>query len=83
MAAYVLLRGLQVIPSLIRAEWENIKSKQYSMAIANYTSRYFSPVLISAELGMVSSEQGKESLNDENLTIKILSGVNEVKATVS
>lgn len=83
LAAYVLYRALQVVPSLIRSEWESIKSKQYSSAIANYVSRNFSPILVAAELDMVRVEQAKDTLNDDNLTIKILAGVNEVKATAS
>jgi hypothetical protein len=83
LAAFVLLRGLQVVPSLIRTEWEAIKNKQYSMAISTVISKFFSPTLIQAELSLVRDEQGKGNLTDDNLTIKVLSNVSEVKAIVS
>ena len=82
LAAHVYHRALQTIPSLIRAEWENYTNKQYSMAVAGYTAKYFSPLLIEREMARVQEAEQKDTLRDENMAIKLLHSVNEVKATV-
>lgn len=83
-ASYVYFRALQTIPSLIRSDWESYKNKQLSMATANFTSKYFSPILIERELMKVREEETKDSgLRDENMAVKVLPAVGEVRATVS
>ena len=82
LAAHVYHRALQTIPSLIRAEWENYTNKRYSMAVAGYTAKYFSPLLIEREMARVQEAEQKDTLRDENMAIKLLHSVNEVKATV-
>lgn len=83
LAAHVYHRALQTVPSLIRAEWENYTNKQYSMAVAGYTAKYFSPLLIEREMARVQEAEQRDTLRDENMAIKLLHSVNEVKATVS
>jgi hypothetical protein len=67
----------------VRSDWESIKSKQFSSAVETFTSRAFSPLLIQTELARVQSAEAKESLQDDDMSVKILPNVNEVKAIVS
>lgn len=80
LAAHLYYRGLQLVPSLIRQWWEGCKNRQLYMNVTAYTAKHFSPILIANELAHLHAG-GKETLNDENLTIKVFSGgVNEVRA---
>jgi E3 ubiquitin-protein ligase listerin len=76
LASYVYYRALKAVPSLVRLWWEGCKNRQLSMAVGAFTSRHFSPVLISQELEHLKGED----LSDENMTVKVSSAVNEVKA---
>jgi E3 ubiquitin-protein ligase listerin len=65
-----------------------LKDRQFSSAIAAFTSSYFSPVLIASELIHVkpSSNTGvttpaDDALNDETFNVKVALAVNEVTAT--
>lgn len=53
------------------------------MSIETFTSKAFSPLLIDLELSRVHSEEAKGTLQDEEMSVKILPNVNEVKAVVS
>ena len=53
------------------------------MATATFTSKYFTPVLAERELERVQTEEAQDALRDDNLTVKVLPNVSEVKATVS
>lgn len=81
-AAYTFYRTLRAVPSLVRAEWEAIRNRQLSLAIESFTSKTFSPILIQKELEVVSAKKDGHNLNDEEMTVKVLANVNEVKATV-
>jgi len=80
-AANVYYKALQTIPSLIKAEWESYKNKQLSTAVSTFTARYFSPILIENELESVQKEMSAGLSNDENMVVKVLPSVSEVKAT--
>lgn len=54
-----------------------------SMSIETFTSRAFSPLLIDLELARVRTEEAKGILQDEEMSVKVLPNVNEVKAVVS
>ena len=83
LAAHAYYQTLRSVPSLVRSEWESIKSKQMSMSIEAFTSKAFSPLLIELELARVHTEEAKGTLQDEEMSVKILPNVNEVKAVVS
>ncbi|CAL1708694.1 unnamed protein product [Somion occarium] len=53
----------------------------YYPAVTTYTSTYFSPALIRAELVHVKDTSAAADLTDENLTVKVASAVNEVTAS--
>lgn len=90
LAAHAYYRALQAIPSLIRTWWMDCKDRQLSTAFATFTSTYFSPVLISAELDTVrqsaaaaldenrAGKSKRAQLEDENVSIKVASAIGEV-----
>lgn len=53
------------------------------MSIEAFTSRAFSPLLIEAELARVHGEEARGTLQDDEMSVKVLPIVNEVKAVVS
>ncbi|GAA5944519.1 ubiquitin-protein ligase RKR1 [Sporobolomyces koalae] len=81
-AAHVYYRSLQAIPSLIRAYWASLQNLQLSRTIQSFTSRNFSPLLIASELFSLrdpSSETGKQLRDNDDFTVKVAAGANEVK----
>ncbi|GAA5878216.1 hypothetical protein JCM16303_002689 [Sporobolomyces ruberrimus] len=81
-AAHVYYRSLQAVPSLIRTYWASLQNLQLSRTIQTFTSRNFSPLLIAAELSSLrdpSSETGKQLRDNDDFTVKVAAGANEVK----
>lgn len=81
LAAHLYYRALLTVPSLIHTWVLDCKDRQLSSTITNYTSQYFSPVIIQAELTHVKSPESTALLVDSNLTIKVASSVGEVVAS--
>ncbi|KAF8056637.1 hypothetical protein FPV67DRAFT_646018 [Lyophyllum atratum] len=81
LTAHLYYRALLTIPSLIHTWVLDCKDRQLSSTITNYTSQYFSPVIIRTELAHVKSPESTSLLVDENFTIKVASSVNEVVAS--
>ncbi|SDA06537.1 BZ3501_MvSof-1269-A2-R1_Chr4-2g06583 [Microbotryum saponariae] len=82
-ATFVYYRSLQAIPSLVRQWWEGCKNRQLSMAVANLTSRHFSPVLIAHELAHLrdpNDPAGRTLRDNDDFTVKVAANANEVKA---
>lgn len=53
------------------------------MAVSNFTSKHFSPVLIAAELAHLrdpNDPAGKQLRDNDDFTVKVAAGANEVKA---
>lgn len=83
-AAHVYFRALQAVPSLIRTYWASLQNLQLSRTIQTFTSRNFSPLLISAELSSLrdpASETGKQLRDNDDFSVKVAAGANEVKCT--
>ncbi|SNX81944.1 related to RKR1 - RING domain E3 ubiquitin ligase [Melanopsichium pennsylvanicum] len=80
LAAHVYLRALIHTPTTVRSWWVNIKDRQHSMQIASFTTRHCSPVIANRELSHLREPEALSKLQDEALSIKILS-TNEVIAT--
>lgn len=83
LASFVYYRSLQALPSLVRLWWEACRNRQLSMAVASMTSRHFSPVLIASELAHLRDPDdpaGKALRDNEDFTVKVAGGANEVKA---
>ena len=80
LAAHVYLRALIHVPTTVRSWWVDIKDRQQSMQIASFTTRHCSPVIANRELSHLREPEALSKLQDEALTIKILS-TNEVIAT--
>lgn len=81
-AAHVYYRSLQAVPSLIRTYWASLQNLQLSRTIQSFTSRNFSPLLIASELWSLrdpASETGKQLRDNDDFTVKVAAGANEVK----
>ncbi|KAK7059773.1 delta-9 fatty acid desaturase protein [Favolaschia claudopus] len=81
LAAHLYYRALLTVPSLIYNWVLDCKDRQLSSSIATYTSLYFSPVIIRAELAHVKSPDAAAELASDNLTVKVAPAVNEVMAS--
>ena len=80
-AAHIYYRTLLTLPSLIRTWWTDSKDRQMSNSFSSFTSAYFSPILIAAELQLLRQspeETGRERLDDDSLTVKISTASSEV-----
>ncbi|KAF8156982.1 hypothetical protein B0H34DRAFT_711453 [Crassisporium funariophilum] len=89
LAAHVYYRALLTMPSLIHSWVLDCKDRQLTTTFTSYTSTYFSPVLIKAELEHVrqraasggSSAAGDiPALTGDNMTVKVAAAINEVVA---
>lgn len=82
LCAWVYYRSLQRFPSLLRQAWESVRDKQTSQALAAFTSKTFSPLLIEREMKRVVDRDANGSDDDDKMNVKVLSPVNEIKITV-
>ncbi|GAB5591582.1 hypothetical protein Unana1_06482 [Umbelopsis nana] len=81
LAAHVYFRALQKTPSLVRQWWVEIRSRQLSLAVESYTSKYFSALIINREIESVIQADAKSILaEDENFTVKAMKAANEISA---
>jgi len=84
LAAHIYYRALLTLPSLVRAWWTDNKDRQMSNSFSSFTSAYFSPILIAAELQLLRQpleETGRERLEDDSMTVKISTAISEVGVT--
>lgn len=80
LAAHLYYRALLNVPSLISNWWASCKDRQLLSAVTNVTTKYYSPVLIAAELRHVKDPAGVAELSGENWSIKVATGIGEVTA---
>lgn len=80
LTAHLYYRALLTIPSLIRSWLHDCKDRNLSASVTNYTSQHFSPVIINTELVQLRIRRVTSELDDENLSIKVATNVNEVTA---
>jgi stearoyl-CoA desaturase (delta-9 desaturase) len=73
LMAHVYYRALLTIPSLIYSWVLDCKDRQLTNALTTYTSTYFSPVLIKAELEHVRTSAASGELVDEKMSVKVVS----------
>lgn len=82
LAAHVYYRALQTVPSIIRSHWTSIQNLGLSRAVHAYTSKHFSPLLISDELSALrdpSSSIGQQLRDNDDFTVKVAANASEVK----
>ncbi|KAI8590150.1 hypothetical protein BDZ88DRAFT_461208 [Geranomyces variabilis] len=78
LAAHVFWRCLRTLPSLVRIWWSECKNRQLTIAVENYTERFFSPLLIRTEVDIV--QRADLSAAAEHLAVKVSKSGNEVSA---
>ncbi|EGO03442.1 hypothetical protein SERLA73DRAFT_101568 [Serpula lacrymans var. lacrymans S7.3] len=82
LAAHLYYRALVTVPALIRSWVSDCTDKQLLARVIAYTSSYFSPVIIKAELAQVrDSEASTELAATENLAVKVAPAASEVTAS--
>ncbi|KAK9240258.1 hypothetical protein V1525DRAFT_395466 [Lipomyces kononenkoae] len=79
---YQLLRH---VPSIVRKWWAEIRNRQLSLAVDSFTQKYFSPVLIDAELQSVQAKWAETGIEaeDENMQVIVSRVTHEVAAVYS
>ncbi len=80
LAAHLYYRALLLVPSLIRNWLLDCRDRQLSATVTNYTSAYFSPFIVRAELAQVKDPSLAADLADENFTVKVANAINEITA---
>ncbi|PIL27721.1 hypothetical protein GSI_10874 [Ganoderma sinense ZZ0214-1] len=82
LTAHLYYRALLIVPSLVRAWLSDCRDRQLHTTVIAYTSRHFSPAIIRTELERVKDPDAVQELGgeNENVTIKVASAVNEVTA---
>jgi hypothetical protein len=82
LAAHLYYRALSIVPALFRSWLLDCKDRQLSTAVTTYTAKYFSPVLVQEQLARVKGPEGA-ALDDEQMTIKVSTVLNEITASYS
>ncbi|KAH0834818.1 hypothetical protein J3R83DRAFT_10427 [Lanmaoa asiatica] len=82
LAAHLYHRALLTVPALIRSWISDCTDKQLLTRVIDYTSSYFSPGIIKAELAQVRQPDASSELSTtENLTVRVSSTSGEVTAS--
>ncbi|KAF8551747.1 hypothetical protein OG21DRAFT_1605114 [Imleria badia] len=82
LAAHLYHRALLTVPALIRSWISDCTDKQLLTRVVDYTSSYFSPGIIKAELAQVRHpDTASELSTTENLTVKVSPASGEVTAS--
>ena len=84
LTAHLYYRALLLVPSLVRNWLVDCRDRQLSTTVAAYTSKHFSPAIIRTELARVKDPSAAAELlpgQNENVTVKVASAVNEVTAS--
>ncbi|KAF9226338.1 hypothetical protein BS17DRAFT_807138 [Gyrodon lividus] len=82
LAAHLYHRALLTVPALIRSWISDCTDKQLLTRVVEYTSSYFSPGIIKAELAQVRQpDAAPELTTTENLSVKVSPASGEVTAS--
>jgi len=77
LSAHLYWKALKNISSLVRIWWNELKNRQLSLSIEQYTKNYITPLLVSNEMNSVIST---DRSHYENLVIKANKSRNEIIA---
>ncbi|KAI0341369.1 hypothetical protein BDW22DRAFT_1358876 [Trametopsis cervina] len=80
LAAHLYYRALLLVPSLIRNWLLDCRDRQLSVTVSNYTSTYFSPAIIHAELSEIKDPSRADDIAGENFTVKVANATSEITA---
>ncbi|KAI9471976.1 MAG: hypothetical protein EXX96DRAFT_622161 [Benjaminiella poitrasii] len=82
LSGHLYYRALTHIPSLVRQWWIDCRHRQLTIAIEQYTEKYFSQTLIQKEMDLVNRDDIKRQLeeNEEN-AFSVKTAKSEVTAT--
>ncbi|OUM67457.1 hypothetical protein PIROE2DRAFT_5092, partial [Piromyces sp. E2] len=77
LSAHLYWKALKSISSLVRNWWNELKNRQLSIAIEQYTKKYITPLLVANEMNSVINTDRSQY---ENLVIKANKSRNEIIA---
>ncbi|KAK9455483.1 hypothetical protein V1511DRAFT_289352 [Dipodascopsis uninucleata] len=79
---HIYYLALRHTPSICRKWWSEIRNRQSSVAVENFTQKFFSPILINEELGSVQRKLTEENVDaqDDNMQVKVSKATKEVAA---
>ena len=77
LCAHLYYRALQTVPTLVRSWILECRDRRLSEVVTSYTSKYFSSVLIDAEMERVV----KARFGDEKMEVKVVPTHREVNTT--
>lgn len=77
LSAHLYWKSLKNISSLVRIWWNELKNRQLSIALEQYTKKYITPLLVSKEMESVINTDRSQY---ENLVIKANKSRNEIIA---
>lgn len=80
LSAHVFYRAMENVPQLIRGWYEACRDRQLSMSFISVVTRHISPVLIDHEFAVIRRPGVLKELENESLTVKVLSGSPEATA---
>lgn len=74
LLTHLFYQALSLVPSLTKAHYLSIKSRQTSLAVETWTAKYIAPLIINESLASVvewSTTTAKDDPDYENLTVKV------------
>ncbi|KAK9480305.1 hypothetical protein V1514DRAFT_346298 [Lipomyces japonicus] len=82
LLSHVYYLTLKHVPSIVRKWYSEIRNRQLSIAVENFTQKFFSPLLIDSELTSVQVKVSEANVqaHDENMTVKVSKITKEVLA---
>ncbi|KAK9367200.1 hypothetical protein V1509DRAFT_627282 [Lipomyces kononenkoae] len=85
LLVHIYYQLLRHVPSIVRKWWAEIRNRQLSLAVESFTQKYFSPILIDAELQSVQAKwaETETEADDENMQVKVSRVTHEVAAVYS
>ncbi len=78
---HILYRALFNAPILVRTWLEACKDKQLTNFFRSIVLKYLSPTIIEKEFAILRTPAAIAKLEDENLSVKVVSGAAEVTVT--
>ena len=74
--------SLRHLPSLTKTWWRDTTSRQISLAVATWTEKHISPLIIASELSTITNWAPSQSTADQPMTIKVSPSAREITASI-
>ncbi|OZJ04481.1 hypothetical protein BZG36_02675 [Bifiguratus adelaidae] len=81
LAAHLYHRALLHVPSLVRSWWTECKDRQLVVAVESFTERFYSTDIVQYQIAELRRPETKAAIEDDDTSVRVLKGSNEVVAT--